>query len=101
MGGAARIGAPSGSRSGEVEDFGSLPIRAFHAVPEDRVQRARNREKLMQKISFGKHKEYAELSTNAKGIEIPGNHVSIFTEKENAAIICEEVMKVLRELEGM
>ncbi|MEO0472924.1 MAG: alpha/beta fold hydrolase [Bacteroidota bacterium] len=87
------------ARSGKVEDFGSLPIRAFHAVPEDPVQRAEKRSKLMQKTKFGQHKEYAELSTNAKGIEIPGNHVSIFTEKKNADIICREVMQVSGELE--
>ena len=85
-------------RSGQLEDFGDLPIRAFHAVPEDPVERELKREKLQTKIQFGKHKEYADLSTNGKGIEIPGNHVSIFTERDNAAIICGEVIQLLEEL---
>lgn len=85
-------------RSGAVEDFGALPIRAFYAVPDDPVQRKRNREKLSKKIKRGKHKEYADLSSNAKGIEIPGNHVSIFTQRENAAIICKELIQLLPEL---
>jgi pimeloyl-ACP methyl ester carboxylesterase len=85
-------------RSGRVEDFGDLPIRAFHAVPEDVQERAIKSEKLATKIKLGKHKEYADLSTNGKSIEIPGNHVSIFTERSNAAIICKEVIQLLHEL---
>lgn len=88
------------ARSGQVEDFGSLAIRAFYAVPEDPVERQRKREKLVEKINkYGKHKEYSEISSNAEGIEMPGNHVSIFTEQNNADFICEEVLEVVRELE--
>ena len=85
-------------RSGRKEDFGSLPIRAFHAVPEDPVERASKRKQIEKKIKQARHKEYADLSSNGKSFEIPGNHVSIFTEQKNAAIICKEVLKLLDEL---
>lgn len=85
-------------RSGRKEDFGSLPIRAFHAVPEDPAERESKRNMVQKKIKQVRHKEYADLSSNGKSIEIPGNHVSIFTERVNAAIICKEVLKLLDEL---
>lgn len=84
-------------RSGQVEDFGSLPILAFNAVAENPNQRQKDSEKFDSIRNLGNHKEYAELSTNGKYIGIPGNHVSIFTKKENAAIICSEVLKLLEE----
>jgi len=86
-------------RSGKVEDFGTLPIRAFHAVSPDTEWRRKHDKKIHKRIKlYGKHKEYAELSTNGKSIEIFGNHISIFTDKENAAIICKEVIQVLKEI---
>ncbi|MEL6257022.1 MAG: alpha/beta fold hydrolase [Bacteroidota bacterium] len=86
-------------RSGKVEDFGALPIRAFHAVPPDSEWRKVYDAKVRERIKlYGKHKEYAELSSNGKSIEIPGNHVSIFSRKENAEIICKEVIDVVKEL---
>jgi pimeloyl-ACP methyl ester carboxylesterase len=84
-------------RSGQVEDFGSLPILAFNAISEDPGQRQKDSEKFDSIRNLGNHKEYAELSTNGKYIAIPGNHLSIFTKKENAAIICGEVMCLLEE----
>ena len=86
-------------RSGQLEDFGALPILAFNAVAEDPRQRKLDAEKFDSIRSLGHHKEYAELSTNGKYIGIPGNHVTIFTQKENAAIICKEVLQLLEDLE--
>ena len=87
-------------RSGKVEDFGGLPIRAFHAVYSiDTLTTNSYDEKVKERIKlYGKHKEYDELSTNGKSIGIYGNHSSIFTKKENAAIICQEVIQLLVEL---
>lgn len=82
-------------RSGQVEDFGALPILAFNAVVEDSYQRELNAKKFDSIRRKGSHKEYAELSTNGRYIGIPGNHVSIFTEEENAAVICKEVLQLL------
>jgi len=44
--------------------------------------------------------ELVQLSTNGKHTLIDGNHTSIFTKKENADIICKEVLEVVRELEA-
>ena len=85
-------------RSGKVEDFGALPILAFNAVAEDPSQRELDSKKFDSLQRLGNHKEYAELSSNGKYIGIPGNHVSIFTKKENAAIICHEVLQLLETL---
>lgn len=85
-------------RSGQVEDFGTLPIRAFNAISEDPAQRKLDSTHFDQIRNLGTHKEYAELSTNGKHVGIPGNHVSIFTKKENATIICIEVLQLLEEL---
>ena len=78
-------------RSGEHEDFGDLPIRVFEAVsghpdPEG-----------VDKF-VGTHKEFKDLSTNGKQIDIISNHVTIFSKKENAKIICNEVLSVIKEL---
>ena len=43
-------------------------------------------------------KDYAALSSNGKFIPIEGNHNSIYTNKENAAIICNEIIQLLKEL---
>ncbi len=86
-------------RSAKMENFGTLPIRTFHAISPDTEWRREYDKKVHERIKlYGKHKEYAELSTNGKSIEIFGNHISIFTKKENAAIICKEVIQVLKEI---
>ena len=86
-------------RSGKVEDFGELPIRAFYAVSEESEGKKEFDKKVRERIElYGKHKEFPDLSTNGKRIEIIGNHSSIFTEKANADIICNEVIQLLSEL---
>ncbi len=82
-------------RSGEKEDFGSMPIREFSAV--DKKRRPGTLKNDSDRVS--KHKRYAQLSTNGKQIEIGANHVTIFSKKENAAIICDEVLDVMQELD--
>ncbi len=86
-------------RSGRVEDFGDLPVRAFYAVsPESEVKEEYDK-KVRERIElYGTHKEYPDLSTNGKRIEIVGNHSSIFTEKSNAEVICKEVTQLLQAL---
>ena len=41
------------------------------------------------------HKEYAELSTNGKLTLVDGDHNSIYTKKENADVICREILQLL------
>lgn len=87
-------------RSGSVEDFGDLPIRAFYAVSEKSEAKKEYDKKVKDRIElYGKHKEYPDLSTNGKSIEIIGNHSSIFTKKTNADIICDEVIQLLNEIQ--
>jgi len=87
--------------SGMISDFGSMPIRVFAGTnlnekalldmglnPEEiRTERRRMQE------------EVASLSTNGKAFFLKGGHITIFSQKENADIICSEILKLVRELE--
>ena len=42
--------------------------------------------------------EIADLSTDGKVFFLDGGHITIFSQKENAAIICKEVIQLLGEL---
>lgn len=83
-------------RSGEKEDFGSMPIREFSAVLKKRKPATLKTDS----ARLINHKRYAHLSNNGKLIEIEANHVTIFSKRENAAIICDEVLDVMRELDS-
>ena len=85
-------------RSGKVENFGSLPIRAFHAVDTSAWRKSYDKIVRERIELHGAHKEYHELSSNGERIDIVGDHNSIYTKEENAAIICKEVLKILKEL---
>lgn len=88
------------ARSGEVEDFGDMPIRAFSAIHTGVDKSQMGLQEDYRPFPDGKHKEYADLSSNGKQINIVGNHLTLFTKEENAAIICREVLEVVRELEA-
>ncbi|MEL6134774.1 MAG: alpha/beta hydrolase [Bacteroidota bacterium] len=64
-------------RSGELEDFGDLPIRAVSAVSEDPTTRQLAAEKAQNTPKRGTHKEYFELSSNGKHIQIPGDQTQL------------------------
>lgn len=91
-------------RAGEANDFGAVPIRVFTAAMEIdqaayEAYLARGidlRQNRLKKIKM--QKEFAALSTNGKQILVDGNHGSIFTKKENADIICKEIIQVLKVL---
>lgn len=94
-------------RAGRVTDFGTLPIRVFTSedkeIPEDVYQKYLKKGKDLrknQRISGDLQKDYLNLSTDSKLFEINGGHNTIYTKKENAAIICQEVIQLLGELEG-
>ncbi|WP_420571239.1 alpha/beta fold hydrolase [Kordia sp.] len=86
-------------RAGEANEFGSLPIRVFTAVEINKEAYRKSgidpEQHLSKKIQA--QKEFTNLSTNGKQILIDGNHSTIFTKKENAAIICKEIIQVLEE----
>lgn len=85
-------------RAKEANNFGAIPIRVFTAVE---INRASYEERgidpdvhLKKRINL--QKEYTELSSNGKQFLIDGNHQSIFTRKENADIICAEILALLK-----
>ena len=87
-------------RAGKANEFGSIPIRVFTAIEMNKeAYRARGidpDQRLAKNIAL--QKEYTQLSTDGKQFLIDGNHQSIFTRKENADIICQEVLQLLEEL---
>ncbi|GMN12204.1 hypothetical protein MTsPCn9_34790 [Croceitalea sp. MTPC9] len=92
-------------RAGKKNNFGSLPVRVFTKaigeVPEDTYQKYLKRGidlRDNQIKSMEMQEDLTCLSTNGKLIIMKGTHTSIFTEKENADIICKEVLEVLSEL---
>ncbi len=92
-------------RAGKKNDFGSLPIRVFTDTIGD-IPDEIHKEYLERGIDLKKtaiesmkmQEELTDLSTNSKLTLIKGNHTSIFTKKENADIICKEVIQLLGEL---
>lgn len=89
-------------RSGEASDFGTLPIRVFAAIEryKDAYLRAKGTDPEQRQVEVVKmHQEFADLSTNGKLILIEANHNSIYTKKENADMICKEIIQLFRGLE--
>ena len=84
-------------RARQANDFGDKPIRVFTAIEIDRESYKKRGidpdEYLHEKVAA--HNEFADLSSEGKLIEIDGNHQTIFTKKENADIICKEIMRIL------
>lgn len=87
-------------RAKKASYFDSIPVRVFTAVEINRasfIKRGIDPDKYLEEI-VNAHKEYTQLSTNGKQFLIDGNHNTIFSKKENATIICNEVLAVLEEL---
>ena len=93
-------------RAGTYTDFGSLPIRIFHSATREIPQEVYEKYlkigvdlRKNQLVSKTLIEDYRHLSTDNKIIELNGDHNTMYTIKENAAIICEEVLQLLGELE--
>ena len=93
-------------RAGAVTDFGDLPVRIFPSaereVSEEAYQRYLKRGldlRENQRISGELQKDYLNLSTDSKLIEVNGDHNTIYTKKENAAVICGEILQLLKNYE--
>lgn len=80
-------------RSGQASDFGDMPIRSFHAIKDHESS-----EKSAVSVEEKGYLDFEDLSTNGQRIDIVGDHTSIFTKEENAQIISNEVLRVVREL---
>jgi pimeloyl-ACP methyl ester carboxylesterase len=79
-------------QSRATTDFGSLPIRVFTANKKYNGATANPEWVQLQR-------EIAALSTDNKHLLVNGHHNSIYTTKENADIICREILTVVKELE--
>lgn len=93
-------------RVGTQNSFDSLPVRVFPSTPyqiseEDYIEYLERGIDLRQgQVKKMKMQEnFLNLSINSKLILIDGNHTSIFTIKENADIICKEIIQLLGELQ--
>jgi pimeloyl-ACP methyl ester carboxylesterase len=78
-------------QSRETTNFGSLPIRVFTANKKYNGAEAKPEWVKLQR-------EMADLSTDNKHLLVDGHHNSIYTTKENANIICREIIQLLRVL---
>lgn len=84
-------------RGGEANAFGMVPIRVFTAVEihKDALKEDSIRAKQKRAKKIAAQQEFTQLSTNGKQFLIDGNHGTIFTKKENATIICNEIIQLL------
>lgn len=76
---------------------GSLPIRVFagtHLNEEAIRKRGYDPEKIRNERA-NMQEEMAALSTDGKVFFLDGGHITILTQKENAEIICKEILKLL------
>ena len=83
--------------SGKADNFGALPVRVFSGTNLNEKalrrigldpQKIRSERKKMQE-------EMANLSTNGKAFFLKGGHITIFSLKENADIICKEILSLI------
>lgn len=92
-------------RAGKATQFGSMPIRFFKSAKGasekakevyrkrgiNLEQRGRDEQKMVD--------DFVSNSTDSKVFPLNGDHNSMYTIKENADIICREVLQLLRDLE--
>ncbi len=96
-----QVSASVFERAKTAKDFGAMPIRVF-AAHEKQVQ-AYHRYGIDPDWAIAEtmkmQQELADLSTAGKLLTVNGNHNSIYTKKENAAIICQEILHLLNEIQ--
>lgn len=83
-----------------ANQFGNIPIRVFTAV-EINQEALKERGIIPQKYLrdlVNSQKEYTKLSYDGKQVLINGNHQTIFTKKENAAIINKVLIQLVENL---
>jgi len=92
-------------RAGKTTHFGSLPIRivtdAIGEIPEEIYNEYLKKGIDLKSTAIENMKmqeDFINLSTNSKLTLIEGNHTSIFTIKENADIICKEIIQLLQDM---
>lgn len=91
-------------RASLKKDFGNLPLRVFAAaekrdIPEKTYQKYLKKGIDLRKnkhISWELQKDLINLSSDSKFIEVNGNHNSMYTIKENAEVICKEILSMVK-----
>ncbi|MEM9931672.1 MAG: alpha/beta hydrolase, partial [Bacteroidota bacterium] len=73
-----------------TKDFGDLPIRVFSAGQRYDGTKAKP-------LWLELQREIAGLSTNGKQVTVAGHHNSIYTTKENADLICAEILRLAKQ----
>lgn len=88
--------------SRNASEFDSLPIRVFSGthLNEKAVRSMGLNPEKMRAERVEMQEEMANLSTNGKVFFLDGGHVTIFTEKKNADIICKEIIQLSEELKN-
>ncbi len=97
-----QVSASVFERAKSAKDFGTMPIQVF--VAHERQVQAYHRYGIDPDWATAEtmkmQQELADLSTAGKLLTINGNHNSIYTKKENAAIICQEILHLLEEVQS-
>ncbi|CAL2103845.1 Alpha/beta hydrolase [Tenacibaculum sp. 190130A14a] len=85
----------------KANQLGPIPVRVFTAVEMNRasyIERGIDPDKYLKEL-IAAQKEFINVSSIGKQILIDGNHQTIFTHKNNAAIINNEIIELLKEIE--
>ena len=85
----------------EANEFGSLPIRVFSGTKvNDKALLSRGIDPENFRMERKKmHQELAKLSSNGELFLMDAGHITMFTIKENADVICNEILQLAGELE--
>jgi len=85
----------------ETKDFETLPIKTFSGthINEKALLRRGIDPENFQTERKKMHQELANLSSNGELFLMDGGHITSFTIKSNADIICKEILEMLREIE--
>lgn len=88
--------------SKKVMEKDTLPIRVFSGthLNDKAVRKMGLDPKKMRTERVKMQEEMAARSTNGKAFFLDGGHFTIFTKKENADIICKEILQLLEEIEN-
>lgn len=94
-------GGVLGELAAEANDFGSLPIKVFSGTRQRDaalLKRGINPENFSSQRAK-MHQEIAALSSEGEIFFLDAGHVTLFTMKENADVICEKIIDLLGKLE--
>ena len=82
--------------SRKADDFGDLPVRVFSgsALNEEALRKRGMDPEKIRKARIEMQEDMATLSSDGEVFFLPGGHITIFTEREQAEVICAEIRKL-------